>query len=172
MRKLYLVTPRGNSSISGVLPNRERITKPTTLELDEAIAEKIKKYGTVEEVTEPIKNVESKEIVDTKNATVDSIKPEEEQNNKKDQAIKETVKVDENLSTDAEEVNEEKSDADVSVETPDDSGQVKEEKAEVSEKVEDPAETSKAATSANKPKSVSYSNKKNTNAKKKANTQD
>ena len=140
MRKLYLVTPRGNSSISGVLPNRERITKPTTLELDEAIAEKIKKYGTVEEVTEPIKNVESK--------------------------------VDENLSTDAEEVNEEKSDADVSVETPDDSGQVKEEKAEVSEKVEDPAETSKAATSTNKPKSVSYSNKKNTNSKKKANTQD
>lgn len=172
MRKMYLVTPRGNSSISGVLPNRERITKPTTLELDEAIAEKIKKYGTVEEVTEPIKNVESKEIVDIKNATVDSIKPEEEQNNKKDQAIQETVKVDENLSTDAEEVNEEKSDADVSVETPDDSGQVEEEKAEVSEKVEDPSETNKAATSTNKPKSVSYSNKKNTNAKKKANTQD
>lgn len=171
MRKLYLVTPRGNSSISGVLPNRERITKPTTLELDEAIAEKIKKYGTVEEITEPVKNVEVKETVDIKDAIADSIKPEVEQNNKKDQAIKETVKDDEKFSADAEEVNEEKSDAGVSVETPDDSGQVEEEKAEVSEKVEDPAETDKAATSTNKPKSVSYSNKKNTNAKKKINTQ-
>lgn len=171
MRKLYLVTPRGNSTIAGVLPNRERITKPTTLELDEEVAENIKKYGTVEEITETIKNVEVKETVDIKDATADSIKPEVEQNNKKDQAIKETVKDDEKLSADAEEANEEKSDADVSVETPDDSGQVKEEKAEVSEKVEDPAETDKAATSTNKPKSVSYSNKKNTNAKKKINTQ-